>query len=258
MGWTYVAASQFETDGYRDHSSARRDLANAKLVSTATPQTRLTLIGNTQYQPETQDPARPDARAVGSRSAPGGSVGDPVRHAQDDQPACRAAPRWTMRSATHWQLHVDAYGGQRRVRQYLSFSGGGADVFGRRRRPRSRLRRHRRAAGLARRRIRPSAAADVRRRFRPPARAAQGLRQQQRRPWRPAPRRGRHRQQRRRLRAGRMGAGAGVVAHRRRAHEPRALQLRRPLHHRRRIRTTAAAQTSTTRARSPASYCHAR
>ena len=51
---SYVAAaSEFQTDGYREHSSARRDLFNAKLRFDATDATRVTLIGNYQYQPET-------------------------------------------------------------------------------------------------------------------------------------------------------------------------------------------------------------
>src|SRR5689334_20286659 len=51
-----VAASEFVTDGFRDHSWARRDLTNAKLVLNATPDTRVTVIGSTQYVPETGHP----------------------------------------------------------------------------------------------------------------------------------------------------------------------------------------------------------
>src|SRR4030095_12862267 len=51
-----VAANEFDTQGYRDHSSARRDVVNAKLRVDLTEATRLILIGNSQYQPETQDP----------------------------------------------------------------------------------------------------------------------------------------------------------------------------------------------------------
>src|SRR5438067_2367013 len=54
---SYVAAaSEFQTNGYRDHSSARRDLFNLKLRFDPTDTTHVTLIGNYQYQPETQDP----------------------------------------------------------------------------------------------------------------------------------------------------------------------------------------------------------
>jgi iron complex outermembrane receptor protein len=117
-----VAASQFVTDGYRDHSSARRDLTNAKLVLDPTRATRLTLIGNTQYQPETDDPLgltraqwAADPRGV-----------DPAAIQFDTRKTINqmqggAALDHAFSDAL--QLHVDAYGGQRAVRQYLSFSG---------------------------------------------------------------------------------------------------------------------------------------
>ncbi|MEP7261942.1 MAG: TonB-dependent receptor, partial [Usitatibacter sp.] len=47
--------SRFETDGYRDHSEARRDQWNTKLRLALGPGT-LTLIGNGLRQPDTQDP----------------------------------------------------------------------------------------------------------------------------------------------------------------------------------------------------------
>ncbi len=56
-GVGYVAAfSNFDTDGYRDHSAALRQIANAKLTFDATETTHVTLIGTSQYQPRTQDP----------------------------------------------------------------------------------------------------------------------------------------------------------------------------------------------------------
>lgn len=51
-----VDASRLETDGYRDHSAARRDQLNAKL-KIALPNGKLTLIGNSLDQPDTQDPS---------------------------------------------------------------------------------------------------------------------------------------------------------------------------------------------------------
>jgi iron complex outermembrane receptor protein len=116
------AASEFVTDGYRDHSSARRDLTNAKLVLNASPQTKLTLIGNTQYQPETQDPL---GLTRAQWSADPRSV-DPSAIQFDTRKTINqmqggAALDHAFSDA--WQLHVDAYGGARAVRQYLSFSG---------------------------------------------------------------------------------------------------------------------------------------
>ena len=117
-----VAASEFVTDGFRDHSSARRDLTNAKLVLDATPATRLTLIGNAQYQPETEDPlgltrAQWDAnpRAV-----------DPAAIQFDTRKTInqmQGGAALDHQFSDVLQLHVDAYGGRRMIRQYLSFSG---------------------------------------------------------------------------------------------------------------------------------------
>ena len=55
-GQVLVAGNRFETDGYRDHSAATRNLLNAKLSIDAGDDTRVTLIGNYLDQPETQDP----------------------------------------------------------------------------------------------------------------------------------------------------------------------------------------------------------
>lgn len=51
-----VDVSRFETDGYRDHSSARRDTGNAKLRYDLGSAGRLTLVMNALDQPETEDP----------------------------------------------------------------------------------------------------------------------------------------------------------------------------------------------------------
>lgn len=49
-------AARFETDGYRDHSAARRDTANVKLRWKIGESTSITVIGNALDQPDTQDP----------------------------------------------------------------------------------------------------------------------------------------------------------------------------------------------------------
>jgi iron complex outermembrane receptor protein len=55
MGYT-VSASQFHTDGYRDHSATDRTLGNAKLTLRPDGDSKLTLIGNSMTLPEAQDP----------------------------------------------------------------------------------------------------------------------------------------------------------------------------------------------------------
>lgn len=51
-----LSASHFETDGYRDHSAARRDIGNAKLVWRADEDTRWTVVLNSVALPLAQDP----------------------------------------------------------------------------------------------------------------------------------------------------------------------------------------------------------
>ena len=117
-----VAGSEFQTSGYRDHSRARRDITNAKLVMSVDSSTRITVIGNTQYQPETEDPHgltraewSSDPRGVDHaailfdtrKTINQGQGGIAVDHALSDA----------------LDVHVDAYGGRRLVRQYLAFTG---------------------------------------------------------------------------------------------------------------------------------------
>ena len=55
VNWT-VEQSRFDTEGYRDHSAARRDQLNAKVKVSLGEATSLTLLANTLRQPQTQDP----------------------------------------------------------------------------------------------------------------------------------------------------------------------------------------------------------
>jgi iron complex outermembrane recepter protein len=130
-----AAASEFITDGYRDHSWARRDLTNAKLVFDLAPATRLTFIGNTQYQPETDDPLGLNRAQweANPRSVDPAALLFDTRKTINQQQAGAALDH---RFSDALQLHVDAYGGQRGIRQYLAIppsnspttSGGVADL----------------------------------------------------------------------------------------------------------------------------------
>jgi iron complex outermembrane receptor protein len=117
-----AAASYFTTDGYRDHSSARRDIGNAKLVLDATPDTRLTVIGNLQYQPETQDPlglARAQWQSNPRQADPAATQFDTRKTINQMQGG--AALR--QRLGDDVELIVTGYGGRRAIRQYLALSG---------------------------------------------------------------------------------------------------------------------------------------
>jgi len=51
-----VDASRFESDGYRDHSSVRRDQLNSKINIALAGGTNLTVVGTALHQPDTLDP----------------------------------------------------------------------------------------------------------------------------------------------------------------------------------------------------------
>lgn len=124
-----VAASEFVTDGFREHSSARRDLTNAKLVLDPSPSTRVTLIGNTQYQPETEDPlglTRAQWTANPRGVDPAALQFDTRKTINQMQGGAALDHRWS----DDLQLHVDAYAGRRLIRQYLALSGVGATSSG--------------------------------------------------------------------------------------------------------------------------------
>ena len=124
-----VAASEFVTDGYRAHSSARRDLTNAKLLIDPSPDTRITLIGNTQFQPETQDPlglTRAEWSADPRGADPAAFLFDTRKTINQQQIGAAVDHRFSDAVS----LHVDTYGGRRLIRQYLALTGTGATSSG--------------------------------------------------------------------------------------------------------------------------------
>ncbi len=119
----YVAAvSEFQTDGYRDHSSARRDLFNLKLRFDPTEATRVTLIGNYQYQPETQDPLglTRDKWDADPRQVDPSALQFDTRKTIDQTQGGVAVDHQFNPDTT---LHVASYVGRRLIRQYLALSG---------------------------------------------------------------------------------------------------------------------------------------
>jgi iron complex outermembrane receptor protein len=118
MGYN-LAATTFHTDGFREHSAARRDSANAKLTFDLGEERRLDLVLNYLDLPDADDPlgltaeqAREDPRQV-----------SPVALLFDT----RKSVRQTQAGVTYQQPLGDAqtirmmgYGGQRGVEQFLS------------------------------------------------------------------------------------------------------------------------------------------
>jgi iron complex outermembrane receptor protein len=72
--WNWnLGATHFETDGFRDHSAARRNAFNGKVKLKATGDTRLTFVVNGVDMPDVQDPlglTRPELEANPRQASP--------------------------------------------------------------------------------------------------------------------------------------------------------------------------------------------
>jgi len=124
-------ASRFETDGYRAHSAATRDQAYTKLVTEPTADSRLVVTASGLRQDDTQDPLGV-TWATYQRDPRAGEIDT----SDTQSPQRTLAERYdTRKSIDHQQLGltweqrfgpdrllVTAYGGNRRVIQYQSFS----------------------------------------------------------------------------------------------------------------------------------------
>ncbi|OGB25269.1 MAG: ligand-gated channel protein [Burkholderiales bacterium RIFCSPLOWO2_02_FULL_57_36] len=115
--------SRFSTDGYRDHSAAKRTHLNAKVVAKPSSSTTVTGIVNGLRQPGTQDPlglTRADFESNPRQATRNAYIFD------------------TRKSVEQWQagvvldhelspsdsLNGRVYGGTRKINQTLAFSGG--------------------------------------------------------------------------------------------------------------------------------------
>ena len=126
-----IDASRFETDGYRDHSAARRDQGFAKLTVRPSPTTRVTITASALSQQDTQDPLGV-TWATYQRDPRAGEI-DATDTAA---PRRTLAERYNTRKSIHHKqvgmaleermgedrLRVMAYGGNRQVIQFQSFS----------------------------------------------------------------------------------------------------------------------------------------
>jgi len=116
FGYT-ASTSHFETDGYRRHSAARRQLANAKLHWQPDSETRWTLIANHVALPFAQDPLgltraqfEADPRGV-----------DPVAETFNTRKTVSQTQlglRGEQRFGVFGQLTLMLYGGQRETEQF--------------------------------------------------------------------------------------------------------------------------------------------
>ncbi len=117
-------ASRMDTDGYRDHSSARRDQTFAKLNFQPDDDSKLALIYSSLEQNGTQDPLGQKwaAYKADPRSVDPAALNYNTRKSIDHQQLGTNYERY-FGDAT---LQVNAYTGRRSVTQYLSITGGTA------------------------------------------------------------------------------------------------------------------------------------
>ena len=124
-----LAGTHFDTDGYREHSSATRDITNAKLTFAPFADTRVTLIGGTQDQYRTEDPlglTRAQWEANPRQVDPVALQFDTNKTIRQQQGGITVEQK--VGAAT--TLRATGYGGHRGVRQYLALNGGGATASG--------------------------------------------------------------------------------------------------------------------------------
>ncbi|MEO8752324.1 MAG: TonB-dependent receptor, partial [Casimicrobiaceae bacterium] len=117
-----LAGNHFDTDGYRAHSAATRDIGNAKLVFNLGEATRVTVIGSSQHQPDSQDPlglTQAQWETNPRQADPATELFNTRKTVNQLQGG--VALEHTASAAT--TLRVTGYGGRRQIGQYLALSG---------------------------------------------------------------------------------------------------------------------------------------
>jgi len=121
--------SRFATDGWRAHSRTRRDLVGAKLAWGDPGASRFTLTATALDQPDTQDPLgltreqyEQDPRQAGT-----GALAFDTRKSVSHR---QLGLEWTRRLGPADTLTLRGYAGDRRVTQFLAFSGAAASASG--------------------------------------------------------------------------------------------------------------------------------
>ncbi|HKI64375.1 MAG TPA: TonB-dependent receptor, partial [Burkholderiales bacterium] len=128
MDWL-ASGAHFETDGYRDHSKARREQANAKLRFGLGGDNTLTLTANAFDSPDTQDPlglTKAQAEADPSQAVSRAYTYDTRKSVRQNQ----AGATLEHRLQGGGTLSATVYGGMRNVNQFLAFDGAAAASAG--------------------------------------------------------------------------------------------------------------------------------
>ena len=121
MDWL-ASGSHFETDGFRDHSKAKRDIGNAKLRFGIGGDNQITLVANAFNSPDTQDPlglTKAQAEADPSQAHARAYTYDTRKSVRQNQ----AGATLEHRLEAGGTLTANVYGGMRNVNQFLPFEG---------------------------------------------------------------------------------------------------------------------------------------
>jgi len=111
-------ASLFQTNGYRDHSWARREQYNAKLKVQPREDTTVTVVGNGLHQPDTQDPlglTKAEKDADPRQATPNALLFNTKKTVLQNQLGGTLA----QKLGEH-RVEVMAYGGSRSIEQFLA------------------------------------------------------------------------------------------------------------------------------------------
>ena len=117
----YVASvSHFETDGYRQHSAARRDIENVKLGIKLDERSKITIVGNGVELPYAQDAlglSRFELQTNGPRAADGSAIQFNTRKSLAQT---QAGVIYDLRVDADNALRAMVYGGHRDTEQFQS------------------------------------------------------------------------------------------------------------------------------------------
>ena len=119
----YIAnVSRYDTDGYRDHSAATRDIFNTKIRMDVSDNTSVTVVANALNQPDSQDPGSLTKAQVEAdpTQAAASSLLYNTRESVDNSQAGAVLEQRLSSSDT---LRFAGYAGTRDVEGYLGFGG---------------------------------------------------------------------------------------------------------------------------------------
>jgi iron complex outermembrane receptor protein len=113
----HLSATHFETDGWREHSAARRTTLNGKVRLQLSDATRLTLVGNSVDMPDVQDPlglTRAEFAANPRQATPAALAFDTRKTVRQQQLGAVLEHRFSADDG----VQVTVYGGERSTLQY--------------------------------------------------------------------------------------------------------------------------------------------